>query len=206
MAVDRMRDGEQVVALINPEPVRLHPDASSIWLGARLTIGELARRFLPRCDERCQGVPHDPNAFVVLANLVLDPAEPRRSSWWSSWTDASQREQSMHHVWYAGAPELPATPRARRLDAGTRLLRLTVTDPYWVHYDTLEQETLFQIADGPHAGSTLIAASFGRSPLLPALAGALIAPDHPPARDPATVSRMLTAGWDVVERALPFEE
>jgi hypothetical protein len=38
------------------------------------------------------------------------------------------------------------------------------------------------------------------------LAGALIAPDHPPVRDPATVRRMLAAGWDAVERALPFEE
>lgn len=206
VAVDHMREGEQVVALVNPDAVRTHPSASSIWLGARLTIGELARRFLPRCDERCTNVPHEAHAFVALANLSLDPAEPRRATWWEGWTDSLQREQATRHAWYAGAPELPATPQSRRLAAGTRLHRLTVTDPYWVHYDTLEQETLYEIVDGPHAGDALVAASFGLSPLMPALAGALIAPDHPPVRDPATVRRMLAAGWDAVERALPFEE
>lgn len=206
VAVDRMRDGEQVVALINPEALRTHPAASSIWLGARLTIGELARGFLPRCDDRCEGVAHDPHAFVALASLVLDPVEPRRGTWWESWTDSLQRDQAGRHVWYAGAPELPASPESRLLAAGTRLTRMTVTDPYWVHYDSLEQETLYLVEDGPHAGDALVAATFGLSPLLPALAGALIAPDHPPVRDPATVRRMLAAGWDAVERGLPFEE
>lgn len=206
VAVDRMRDGEQVVALINPDALGLDPAASSVWLSARLTIGELQRRFLPRCDERCQDVTHDPHAFVVVADLVLDPTEPRRLSWWEAWTDSLQRAQRLQDIWYAGAPVLPDSPDALRLSAGTRLTRLTATHPYWVHYDSVDQEVLYRIDDGPHAGDALIAASFGMSPLLPGLAGALIAPDHPPARDPDTAARMLAAGWAAVERGLPFED
>ena len=195
----------EVVALINPDALPLDPGASSVWLSARLTIGELQRRFLPRCDERCIDVPHDPHAFVVLADLVLDPTQPRRMSWWEAWTDSLQRAQRLQDVWYAGAPVLADSPESQRLPAGTHLTRLTATDPYWVHYDTVEQEVLFHIDDGPHAGDALIAASFGLSPLLPGLAGALIAPDHPPARDADTAARMLAAGWAAVARGLPFE-
>jgi len=205
-AIDRMRDGEQLVALINPEALPLDPSASSIWVSARLTIGELQRRYLPRCDERCRHAPHDAHAFVVMADLVLDPTEPRRLSWWEAWTDSLQRSQRLQEIWYAGAPVLADSPDALRLPAGTRLTRLTATDPYWVHYDAADQEVLYRIEDGPHAGDALIAASFGLSPLLPGLAGALIAPDHPPARDPDTAAAMLAAGWAAVERGLPFED
>lgn len=201
-----MREGEQVVALINPESLGLDPGASSVWLSARLTIGELPRRFLPRCDERCHNVPHDPHAFVVLADLVLDPTEARRLSWWESWTESLQRAQRMQDIWYAGAPVLRDSPAAQTLTAGTRLTRMTATDPYWVHYDTVDQEVLYRIEDGPHAGDALIASSFGLSALLPGLAGALIAPDHPPARDPNTAARMLAAGWAAIERGLPYED
>jgi hypothetical protein len=206
IAVDRMRDGEQVVALINPEALATDTGTSSVWLSARLTIGELQRRFLPRCDERCRMVPHDPHAFVVMTDLVLDPTEPRRLTWWEGWTESLQRAQRLQDIWYAGAPALPDSPDDQRLSAGTRLTRLTATDPYWVHYDSLEQEILFRIEDGPHAGDALIAAGFGMSSLLPGLAGALIAPDHPPARDRETGERMLAAGWAAVERGLPFED
>ena len=42
--------------------------------------------------------------------------------------------------------------------------------------------------------------------VLPALAGVLLAPDHPPARDPKVAIWLLAAGWSAVERGLPFEE
>ena len=206
VAVDRMRDGEQVVALINPDALGLDPDASSVWLSARLSIGELQRRFLPGCDDRCRNAPHDPHAFVVISDLVLDPTEARRLSWWESWTDSLQRAQRRNEIWFAGAPVLPDSPDAQRLAAGTRITRLTATDPYWVHYDAVDQEVLYRIEEGPHRGDALIAASFGLSALLPGLAGALIAPDHPPARDPDTAAGMLAAGWAAVERGLPFED
>ena len=205
IAVDRMRAGEQVVALVDPERLPLEPESSSVWLSARLTIGSLPRQMHPRCDQRCVGLPHDPHAFVVLADLALDVTEPRRPSWWESWTDTLQRDQRSHRTWYAGAPLLPDTPEWRRLCAGTRLTRLTATDPYWVHYDTVSQEVLYRIDDGPYAGDALIAASFGLSPLLPGLAGVLIGPDHPPSYDPAAILRLLTAGWAAVERGLPYE-
>jgi hypothetical protein len=205
IAVDRMRQGEQVVALIDPEALRPDPASSSVWLSARLSISELPRLLLPRCDQRCRDVAHDAHAFVVLADIALDVTEPRRPSWWESWNESLQRAHRAHHVWYAGAPILPDTPPWRRLRAGTRLTRLTSTDPYWVHYDTVDQESLYRIESGPYEGEGLIAASFGLSPLLPGLAGALIAPDHPPAHDTELATRMLTAGWAAVERGLPFE-
>lgn len=91
------------------------------------------------------------------------------------------------------------------MDAGTRLTRMTATDPYWVHYDTMDQEVLYRVESGPYQGDVLIAVSFGLSPLLPGLAGALIAPDHPPVRDPDVAKRLLAVGWATVERGLPFE-
>lgn len=206
IAIDRMRKGEQVVALINPElPAAPERSASSVWLSARLSISELPRLLLPHCDERCADVPHDPHAFVVVADLALDITEPRRASWWVSWNEGLQRAQRLQRVWYAGAPILPDTPPWRRLRAGTRLSRVTATDPFWVHYDGVDEETLYRIEEGPHAGAALIVTSFGLSPLLPAFAGALITPDHPPARDTMLATRMLTAGWAAVERGLPFE-
>lgn len=205
IAVDQMRRGEQVVALINPDARRPQAPASGIWLSARLSISELPRVLLPRCDDRCAEAPHDPHGFVVLGNLALDVAEPRRTSWWESWNDTLQRDVRAARIWYAGSPVLPDTPTARQLGAGTRLRRLATTDPYWVHYDTMDQEVLFRIESGPHQGEALIAVSFGLSPLLPGLAGALIAPDHPPVRDPDVATRLLAVGWATVERALPFE-
>ncbi|HLE88670.1 MAG TPA: hypothetical protein VI733_01290 [Candidatus Limnocylindria bacterium] len=205
IAVDQMRHGEQVVALINPEARRPEAAASSVWLSARLSISELPRVLLPHCDKRCLDAVHDAHAFVVLANLALDVAEPRRASWWEAWNDTLQRDLRAVRVWYAGSPMLPDTPAAHQLRAGTRLMRVTSTDPYWVHYDTMDQEALYRVESGPFEGDALIAASFGLSPLLPGLAGALIAPDHPPVRDPEVANRLLTAGWATVERGLPFE-
>jgi hypothetical protein len=205
IAVDQMRRGEQVVALINPDARPAHA-ASDIWLSARLSISELPRVLLPRCDERCREAPHDPHAFVVLGNLALDVAEPRRTSWWESWNDTLQRDLRAARLWYAGSPVLPDTPAARQLRAGTRLRRWAATDPYWVHYDTMDQEVLFRVESGPMEGDAVIAVSFGLSPLLPGLAGALIVPDHPPARDPDVAARFLAVGWATVERGLPFED
>jgi hypothetical protein len=200
-----MRRREQTVALINPRSLRPAAVPSSEWLGARLAIGAMPGVMLPPCDTRCAEAEHGPHAAVVLADLALDPTSPPRSTWWEAWNDKLQDDLSAVRVWYAGSPRLMETPAERQLGAGTRLLRVTVTDPYWVHYDTSYQETLYRIESGPHEGEALIAASFGLSPLLPGLAGVLIAPDHPPARDPAVAIRMLTAGWASVERGLPFE-
>jgi hypothetical protein len=205
IAVNRMRQGEQVVALINPDPPRSDPTGSSVWLSTRLSISELQRLLLPDCDQRCAAAPHDPHAWVVVADIALDITERRRRSWWSGWNDSLQRAHRMQRVWYAGAPILPDTPAWRRLRAGTRLTRITVTDPTWVHHDGTDEETLYRIEDGDQAGDALIAASFGLSPLLPGFAGALIAPDHPPTRDTLVATRMLTAGWAAVERGLPYE-
>jgi len=205
IAVDQMRRGEQVVALINPDARPHDAPASGIWLSARLSISELPRVLLPRCDDRCREEPHDPHAFVVLGNLALDVAEPRRTSWWQSWNDTLQRDLRASRVWYAGSPALHDIAVSRQLRAGTRLRRLATTDPYWVHYDTMDQEVLFRIESGPHEGDAVIAVSFGLSPLLPGLAGALIAPDHPPVRDPDVGTRLLAVGWATVERGLPFE-
>jgi hypothetical protein len=205
IAVDQMRRGEQVVALINPDARPADAPASSIWLSARLSISELPRVLLPRCDDRCAQVPHEPHVFVVLANLALDVADVRRTSWWESWNDTLQRDLRATRTWYAGSPVLPDAPALHQLAAGTRLRRMATTDPYWVHYDTMDQEVLFRIESGLHEGEALIAVSFGLSPLLPGLAGALIAPDHPPARDPDVGVRMLAVGWATIERGLPFE-
>ncbi|MEX0626528.1 MAG: hypothetical protein WD402_08285 [Chloroflexota bacterium] len=204
IAIDQMRKGDEVVALINPG-ARRSGAASSAWLSARLAISELRRVLLPRCDERCLTTPHDAHGFVVLANLALDPAEPRQPSWWDGWNDTLQRDLRTGRVWYAGSPMLPETPEGQQLRAGVRLARVTSTDPYWIHYDAMDQEVLYRIESGPFEGDALIAASFGLSPLLPGLAGALIAPDHPPARDPDVARRLLIAGWSTVERGLPFE-
>jgi hypothetical protein len=200
-----MRRGEQVVALIDPDAGSANPVGSSVWLSSRLTIAELPRIMLPPCDARCATHPHDPNRLVALADLSLDPADARPAGWWEGWNDSLEREYDGLATWYAGTPALVGTGEDRRLRAGTSLRRVTVTDPQLVHHDVVGQETLFRIADGPRAGDALIAATFGVSPLLPGLAGVLIAPDHPPVRDPAVAVRLLVAGWAAVERGLPYE-
>ena len=205
IAIDRMRNREQAVALINPGARRPETAASNDWLSARLSIGALPQVVLPHCDARCAEVPHDSRSLVVLSDLALDATQPRRASWWESWNETLQRDLRKVRVWYAGSPLLPDTPPAHQLRAGTRLMRVTSTDPYWVHYDTMYQETLYRIESGRYEGDALIAASFGLSPLLPGLAGVLIAPDHPPVRDPEVAIRLLAAGWAAVERGLPFE-
>jgi hypothetical protein len=205
IAIDKMRNREQAVALINPEARRPEVAASNDWLSARLSIGALPQVLLPHCDARCAEAPHDARSLVVLADLALDATQPRRSSWWESWNETLQGDLRAVRVWYAGSPLLPDTPPGRQLRAGTRLTRVTTTDPYWVHYDTMYQETLFRIESGRYEGDALIAATFGLSPLLPGLAGTLIAPDHPPVRDPEVAIRLLAAGWASVERGLPFE-
>lgn len=100
---------------------------------------------------------------------------------------------------------MPLTPDERRLTSGTRLRRVAISaSPR--SGDGAVQETLFQIIDGAHRGGSLVAVSAGRTPLLPAMAGLLIAPDHPPARDANVALRLLAAGWAAVEHGLPFEE
>ena len=206
VAVDLLRHGETVLTLIDPAARDRDPDRFSRWLSARLAIAELPRLLLPRCDRRCAGLPHDPDAFVALSDIALDPAEPRRATWWQGWNDTLDREHQARPMWYAGAPVLPITPLAGRLTAGTRLLRVATTDPFWVTYDATAQDTLFRIIDGPRGGDSLIAVTFGPAPLLPALAGVLVAPDHPPVRDRAIAARLLAAGWPIVGRGLPYED
>jgi hypothetical protein len=206
VAVHRVRQGEDVLTLIDPGAVARDPERFSAWLSARLSIGELQRLMLPPCDERCQPGTHHPDAYVVLADLALDPTEPRSASRWEGWNATLQRQYQSGRNLFAGTPANPATRPDRRLRAGTRLNRITATDPFWVHYDVVPRETLFRIASGRHEGDTLIAVTFGPSPLLPGLAGALIAPDHPPVRDAGVAARFLAAGWAAVERGLPHEE
>ncbi len=206
VAVDLIRRGETVLTLIDPGARGRNPDAFSQWLRARLTIAELPRLILPGCDGRCTDLAHDPDDFVILSDIALDPAAPRRSSWWGDWNESLEHLHQSGPVWYAGAPAMPVTARDRRLGIGTRLRRITSTDPAWVTYDRTPQETLFHVVDGPAAGASLIAVTFGPAPLLPTLAGVLIAPDHPPVRDARVAIRLLAAGWSAVERGLPYEE
>ena len=206
VAVDLIRRGETVLTLIDPGARGRNPDAFSQWLRARLTIAELPRLILPGCDGRCADLAHDPDDFVILSDIALDPAAPRRSSWWGDWNESLEHLHQSGPVWYAGAPAMPVTARDRRLGIGTRLRRITSTDPAWVTYDRTPQETLFHVVDGPAAGASLIAVTFGPAPLLPTLAGVLIAPDHPPVRDARVAIRLLAAGWSAVERGLPYEE
>jgi hypothetical protein len=199
--VDRIARGEQVLALISP---RAEDSAGyAAWLSARLTIAQLPRLLLPTCDRRCNGTTHDPVRWVVLADLAIDPTERREPAHWQGWNATLDATFAAGRTWFAGSPANSATDA--RVAAGTRLRRLTVTDPQFVHYDAAPQETLFRIEDGPYRGDALISVSFGLSPLLPGLAGVLIAPDHPPARDRRVGVRMLAAGWSAVERGLPHE-
>jgi hypothetical protein len=206
VAADLIRDGETVLSIIDPAARGRDPDAFTRWLSARLMIAELPRLMLPGCDERCRGVSHAPERTVVLSDIALDSTAARPFAWWSGWNETLERTVTAGPLWYAGAPALPLTPRTHRLTAGTTLRRVASTDPYWVAYDGAPQETLYRVSDGPLEGAFVIAISFGHAPLLPALAGALLAPDHPPARDPQIAIRMLAAGWSAVERGLPFED
>lgn len=205
VALDLIGRGETVLTLIDPSAEEHDPDAYGRWLSARLTIGELPRLMLPPCDGRCAGLVHDPDRFFAMSDLALDLAEPRRSSWWAGWNDTLEALHQSGRVWDAGAPALPHTSSDGRVTTGTRLLRIASTDPRWVTYDGAPQETIYRIMSGPRAGDSLVAITFGPASLLPALAGALIAPDHPPARDPMIAIRLLAAGWSAVERGLPFE-
>ncbi|MCV0403255.1 MAG: hypothetical protein K5924_06050 [Chloroflexi bacterium] len=206
IAVDLIRRGETVLTLIDPRARGRDPDAFSQWLRARLTIAELPRLIFPECDARCAAVEHDPDMHVVLSDIALDPAAPRRPSWWADWNDSLEQLHQSGQVWYAGAPAMPVTPLYRRLAIGTRLRRIASTDPAWVAYDRTPQETLYHVEDGPRAGSSLVAVTFGPAPLLPTFAGVLIAPDHPPVHDARIAIRLLAAGWSAVERGLPYEE
>jgi hypothetical protein len=205
-AVDLIREGETVLALIDPAARGRDPASFSAWLQARLTIAELPRVILPGCDERCDMLEHRPDRMIVLSDLALDSTSARSATWWAGWNASLERSHQAGAIWFAGAPAMPLTPPARRLAAGTRLERIAITDPHWVTYDGAAQETLFRIVDGYLAGDSLVVVTFGHAPLLPALAGTLVAPDHPPARDPQIAVRLLAAGWAAVERGLPFEE
>ncbi len=205
-AVDLLRQGETVLTLIDPAARGRDPARFRAWLSARLAIADLPRSILPACDARCAAMVHDTSSFVVLSDLALDRADARPSSWWADWNLTLERDLASRPLWFAGAPALPVTPPAVRLTAGTRLRRLAVTDPTWVTYDSSVQETLFRIEDGARAGEALVGVSFGPSPLLPALAGVLIAPDHPPVHDRVVAARLLAAGWPIVADGLPYED
>lgn len=205
-AVELIRHGETVLTLIDPAARDRDPERFSRWLSARLAIAELPRLMLPGCDERCCDIVHDPDALVVLSDLALDVTTPRDATWWSGWNETLEREHQVGRMWFAGAPAMPQTPPPARLRTGTAVRRITSTDPFWVTYDAATQETLFRIIDGPQAGDSLVAVTFGPAPLLPALAGVLIAPDHPPARDRPVAQRILAAGWPAVGRGLPYGE
>lgn len=205
-AVDLIRDGETVLSLIDPAARGRDPEAFTSWLQARLTIAQLPRVMLPGCDARCDGIEHAADQFVTMGDLALDPIEPRPGTWWAAWNETLDRSHQSGTIWYAGAPAMPVTAPGRRLPSGTRLRRVASTDPYWVAYDGAPQEWLLRIEDGPLAGDSLVVVTFGHASLLPALAGTLVAPDHPPARDPQVAVRVLAAGWAAVERGLPYED
>ena len=52
--VERLRQGEEVLAVFDTAALRRNATDYATWLSARLAIGELQRLLLPGCDERCQ--------------------------------------------------------------------------------------------------------------------------------------------------------
>ena len=206
-AVDLIRDGETVLSLIDPAARGRDPEAFTSWLQARLTIAQLPRVMLPGCDARCDGIEHAADLFVTIGDLALDPTEPRPGTWWAAWNETLDRSHQSGTIWYAGAPAMPVTAPARRLPAGTRLRRVADHRPVLgrlrrraagVAAADRGRTVGRRLARGRHASAT--------PPLLPALAGTLVAPDHPPARDPQVAVRLLAAGWAAVERGLPYED
>jgi hypothetical protein len=116
--VELVRQGEEVLALIDPTARGRDLIEFHAWLSARLTIGELQRLLLPRCDDRCATLEHHPDEFVVLADISVDEAPARPQSWWESWNDALEHEHQAKQMWFAGSPALLATDPTRRLVAG----------------------------------------------------------------------------------------
>jgi hypothetical protein len=182
-------DGEELLAVIDPLPDLVARQRLELWLGARATLAELPRLLLPGCDQRCAGLPHDPDRRVALSDLALDPV------------DAAGRPGP---TWFAGAPAMRMTPTEARLQAGTRLQRLSRSsvDPG----SATPGQAIYRVIDGRLAGQWLIVVCAGPAPLLPTLASAMIALDHPPALDPAVAVRLLASGWAAVERGLPYED
>ena len=114
--VQRLRQGEEVLGVLDADPGS-RPAAGQVeWLSARLTIGELQRLLLPGCDDRCQSRFHEPDAFVAIADLALDSAPTRPASWWEDWNAAMERRHQARPIWFAGAPALQATPDDQRSD------------------------------------------------------------------------------------------
>src|SRR6266511_3318882 len=94
-------EGEEVAALIDPAARGRDLVEFHAWLSARLTIGELQRLLLPRCDDRCATLDHRPDEFVVLADIAVDEAQARPQSWWESWNDALEHEHQAKQMWFA---------------------------------------------------------------------------------------------------------
>ena len=156
-------------------------DNESAALLARTSLDRVAERLLPKCDDRCRQ-PHDPDEYVTLADLQLQP-----TSWPSDPSPYWEQPQSL--------PPMPASLRLATavggaLVRGTRVRRLTATSLFVMNHDTVPQLTLFEVAEGSREGQLFVAVTYGPSSFSAAEAGSLIVPDHPPTRDDSLVNRL----------------
>jgi hypothetical protein len=182
-----------------------HPNWNA-WVAERLVIESLPDAW-PTCDRRCE-LHHDPAAFVALVDLEVAPARPSRDGgiWW--WDQPRGTTIEREPLWKATRPATEHTPTQARLLRITRLRPIARTDETWDIVAApawLEHEVLYEILDGPLAGGQLIAVGSGPSDLLAGLAGKMIAPDHPPARDASAAEERLAAVAGALRRGLPLE-
>jgi hypothetical protein len=151
----------------------------------------------PACDDRCGGRrPHDRDLRVVLADLNVVQTHRRDGGWWHC---GVKTEIEREPEWEAVGPATAETPAEARLPRLTRLRCIATTDCSWgaiCHPLTPVFEDLHEILDGPFAGGQLVTVRYRPSDIDSGLAGKLVVPDHPPARDPGAADRRL-AGVDV---------
>jgi hypothetical protein len=159
-------------------------------LSARVALDRLSERLLP-CDERCDP-DHTSDRYLVIAALRIEQAAVAHDDWEDPAAVATD------------APTWRATDLDGLLPAGTRLEKLTSTDPLLV-YHTQPEHTLFRILDGPFIDQRLIATTYGPSPLADAVAGAGIVLDHPPAHDPRLVRRLVSYAGEIRARGESYQ-
>jgi hypothetical protein len=175
------------------------------WLAARLDIERLPVEW-PACDERCSGVPHDPDLRLILADLEIERTHRRGGEWWDY---ARKTEIERDPEWESVRAATTQTPAEARLPRLTRLRRLAATDREWsviLNPGTPVFEDLYEILDGPLAGGMLVAVEFGAIDIGAGLAGKLIVQDHPPARDPLATEHRLAEAAPALDRGLPLEK
>lgn len=172
-------------------------DGASAALIARTSLDHLVAGLLPACDDRCLGR-HDPDAYVTLADIALEP---------TAWPPDP-------NVYWESAASIPAKPTGLRLatDIGgalpkyTALGRVTVTSSVVTRHDTVPELTLFEIVEGNRRGQLFAAVTYGPSSFAAAVAGCAIVPDHPPTRDESFASLVIGRAREIQRRGESFAQ